>query len=106
MKNRITSKMKISCLIILMGIFLFLSSNPALNGQPSNTSKKSVLSFKSLLTNEEEDNEDWALSIYMSSDCIHMYYAGYTETRPTGCNTVKMHVPVVGRFNTITNTVD
>lgn len=106
MKNQITSKTNSSCLIILIGILLFLSSNPVLNGQPSRTSKKSVLSFKSLLGSEEEDNEDWALSIYMSSDCIHMYYAGYTETRPTGCNGIKMHVPVVGRFNTVTNTVD
>ncbi|NOT37042.1 MAG: T9SS type A sorting domain-containing protein [Saprospiraceae bacterium] len=73
-----------------------------LNTAIAQPAKKSVFTFPTTIGPNE--SEDWPYSIFMSSDCIHLYFAGFNEIFPAGCS-IKLQAPVIGKFNTITNTL-
>ena len=88
--------------LIWFCLILILFSNEVVFSQPV---KKSTFNFTSELNHGL--SEDWPFSIFKSADCIHIYFAGFTQFKvpnecPTGPDEVTRSIPIVGKYNSIT----
>lgn len=81
-------------------LFILLQLVNVIFSQPA---KKSLLTFNSTLGHG--NSEDWPTYIFPSSDCIHIYFAGWSQyTNPDPCgNDDEKQIPILGKFNSITN---
>ncbi len=87
---------------VVISLLLLITLNLSLYGQDKPT-KKGNFSFNSTLGHG--DSEDWPVSIFPSSDCIHVYFAGWTVYVTTDdCNNqIKFRAPMIGKYNSLTN---
>ncbi len=85
----------------LISSILFLFISFLLQAQPTKTG---AVTLESTL---RSNSEDWPVSMFMSSDCTHNYFAGWTifddqNGCPDGNNMIFQH-PIVGKINIKTN---
>lgn len=89
-----------SGILLPMTLFMFTCSYFNSNAQAT---LKSGISFPSSLGHG--DSEDWPLSIIQSSDCLHYYFAGFSQYHDenNGCgNDDMVRAPIIGKLNPIT----
>ena len=99
-ENQITNKTNSSCLIISYRNFIISKFKSGIEWATFPHFKKSVLSFKKS-SGWVKKTMKMGLYLFICLWTVSICIMQDTETRPTGCNGIKMHVPVVGRFNTV-----
>ncbi|MBK6858703.1 MAG: hypothetical protein IPG95_00130 [Saprospiraceae bacterium] len=92
-------------------LVLFLLFNSHFYKLISQPVLKSGVSFQSSLGHG--DSEDWPQCMIQSSDCLHYYFAGFTQYHDAvnGCYGPpnepqdQVRAPIIGKFNPVTGTL-